>query len=293
MAFFLSLLIEGALAGALYALIALAFVIVYKASRVINFALGEWLLLAALLVAAGVHAGLDLAEAMAIGCAGMIVFAWLFNTLVLQHLVGQPLISLLMVTLGVGAFIRGVAQIAFAGVPSRIQLPMPTNFLVLNDLCIPGDKLIVALIATFSIALVAWFHQRSRTGVVLRAIADDQQVAMAVGINVHHHLLIAWCLAGGVCVLAATLWTVVTGGGFGLGLVGLKILPIVIIGGLDSIPGTVIAAVFIGVLESLATGYLDPHLGGGCGVLAAYLALIAVLFVRPFGLFGREQVQRV
>jgi branched-chain amino acid transport system permease protein len=294
MLFFVSLIIDGTLAGALYALIALAFVVVYKASRVINFALGEWLMLAALLVATGLNVlGLNLAGAMALACASMFVFASLFNRLVLRHLVGRPLISLLMVTLGVGALIRGVAQLAFSSVPSRIPLPIPTDPLVVNDLRIPADKLVAALIAAMSIALVAWFHQRSRTGVTLRAIADDQQVAMAVGIDVNRQLLIVWCMAGAVCVLAGTLWTFVTGGGFGLGLIGAKIFPIVIIGGLDSIPGTIVAAIFVGVLETLATGYLDPHLGGGCGVLFSYLALIAMLFVRPFGLFGRELVQRV
>jgi branched-chain amino acid transport system permease protein len=294
MIFFLSLLIEGALAGALYALIALAFVVVYKASRVINFALGEWLMLATLLVAAGLHVlGLNLAGAMAIACAGMFVIASLFNRLILRHLVGQPLISLLMVTLGVAALIRGVTQLAASNVPSRIPPPIPADPLILSDLRIPADKLVAALVAGVSIALVAWFHQRSRTGIALRAIADDQQVAMAVGIDVNRHLMIIWCMAGAICVLAGTLWTFVTGGGFGLGLVGLKILPIVVIGGLDSIAGTIVAALFVGVLESLATGYLDPHLGGGCGVLASYLALLAMLFVRPFGLFGGERVERV
>jgi branched-chain amino acid transport system permease protein len=294
MLFFLSLLIEGALAGALYALIALAFVVVYKASKVINFALGEWLLLAVLLVATALHLlGLNLAGAIAVACAGMFLVASLFNTLVLRHLIGQPLISLLMVTLGAAALIRGVGQLAFSSVPSRIPLPIPTDPLVLHDLHIPADKLVAAFIAALSIALVAWFHQRSRTGVALRAIADDQQVAMAVGIDVSRYLFIVWCLAGAICVLAGTLWTFVTGGGFGLGLVGLKIFPIVIIGGLDSIPGTIVAALLIGVLESLATGYLDPYFGGGCGVLISYLALIAMLFVRPYGLFGREQVRRV
>src|SRR6516162_4648518 len=294
MRFFVALLIEGALAGALYALIALAFVVVYKASLVINFALGEWLMLAVLLVAAGLHLlELNLAVAMAIACAGMFVFAALFNMLVLRHLVGQPLISLLMVTLGLGALIRGVAQLAFSGIPVRIALPFSTDPLVVNDLRIPADKLVAALIAAMSIVLVAWFHQRSRTGVALRAMADDQQVAMAMGIDVYRHLLIVWCMAGAVCVLAGTLWTFVTGGGFGLGLIGLKIFPIVIIGGLDSIPGTIVAAILVGLLESLATGYLDPHLGGGCGVLASYFALIAMLFIRPLGLFGGEHAQRV
>lgn len=294
MSFFLSLLIEGALAGALYALVALAFVIVYKASRVINFALGEWVMLAALLVAAAIHAlELDLAAAIAIAFAGMLVFALLFNMLVLRHLVGQPVIALLMVTLGVGVLIRGVTQLSFRGIPTDIPLPIAADPLIVNDLRVPTEKLAAAVIAGISISLVAWFHQRSRTGVALRAMADDQQVAMAMGINVQRHLLIVWCLAGAVCVLAGTLWTSVMGGGFGLGLVGLKIFPIVIIGGLDSIPGTIIAAIFVGMLENLATGYLDPHLGGGCGLLAAYLALIAMLFVRPSGLFGRAQVQRV
>jgi branched-chain amino acid transport system permease protein len=275
-------------------LIALAFVVIYQASRVINFALGEWQMLATLLVATGLHVlGLDLAVAMAIACAGMFVFAFLFDSLVLRHLVGQPLISLLMVTLGVGALIRGLAQLLSGSVPGGILLPIPSEPLVVNDLRIPADKLVAALVAASSIALVAWFHQRSRTGVALRAIADDQQAAMAVGINVSRHILIVWCIAGAICVLSGTLWTFVTGGGFGLGLVGLKIFPIVIIGGLDSIPGTIVAAILIGVLESLATGYLDPRLGGGCGLLASYVALVAMLFVRPFGLFGREQVERV
>jgi branched-chain amino acid transport system permease protein len=294
MLYFLSLLIEGALAGTLYALVALAFVVVYKASKVINFALGEWLLLAVLLVAAGLHLlGLNLAGAMVLACAGMFAVASMFNALVLRRLVGQPLISLLMVTLGVAALIRGIAQLAFSGVPTQIPLPLSTDPLVLHDLHIPADKLVSALIAAVTIALVAWFHQRSRTGIALRAIADDQQVAMAIGIAVSRHLFMVWCLAGAICVLAGTLWTFITGGGFGSGLIGLKIFPIVIIGGLDSIPGTIVAALLIGLLESLATGYLDPHLGGGCGVLTSYLALIAMLFVRPHGLFGREQIRRV
>jgi branched-chain amino acid transport system permease protein len=164
MLFFLSLSIEGALAGALYALIALAFVVVYKASRVINFALGEWQMLATLLVATGLHLlGLHLAAAMAIACAGIFVFAFLFSSLVLRHLVGQPLISLLMVTLGVGALIRGVAQLLSGSVPGGIPLPFPLEPLVIDDLYIP--KLVAALIAASSIALVGWFHHACPRGI--------------------------------------------------------------------------------------------------------------------------------
>src|SRR5262245_55599493 len=159
MPFFLSLLIEGALAGALYGLVALALVIVYKASRVINFALGEWLMLGALLVAAAIHdLGLDFASAIAAACAGIFVFALLFNTLVLRHLVGQPVIALLMVTLGVGVFIRGAAQLTFSSVPTGILLPIPAHPLIVNELRVSTDKLAAAVIAAISIALVAWFH---------------------------------------------------------------------------------------------------------------------------------------
>jgi branched-chain amino acid transport system permease protein len=175
MLFFLSLSIEGALAGTLYALIALAFVIVYKASRVINFALGEWQMLATLLVAWGLNVlGLDLAAAMAIACAGMFVFAFLLNSLVLRHLVGQPLISLLMVTLGVGALIRGVAQLLSGSVPGGILLPIPSEPLVVNDLRIPADKLVAALIAASSIALVSDrrrpYRQQGRTRLLPRLL---------------------------------------------------------------------------------------------------------------------------
>jgi branched-chain amino acid transport system permease protein len=127
----------------------------------------------------------------------------------------------------------------------------------------------------------------------MRAIADDQQAAMAVGIDVDRHFAITWAMVGILSVVAGTLWTLVAGSGFGVALVGLKVFPIVIIGGLDSIPGTIVGAILVGILESLAAGYLDPHLGGGSGTMASYLLLIGMLFVRPYGLFGRPPAERV
>ncbi len=294
MTFFVSLLIEGCLAGALYALIALAFVLVYKASRVVNLALGEWVMLGALLVATGINiGGFGIGPALVVASAGMIGVAWLLDRLALRHLVGRPVIVVLMVTLGVGTFIRGATQLGFAGVPRGIPSPFPPDPLRFGEIVVAADKLAVALFALLAIAGIAWLVQRSRTGVALRAIADDPQVALAAGIDVNRHVLYAWGAAGTIAVLAGTLWTVVTGGGFGVGLVGLKIFPIVIIGGLDSIPGTLVAAVLIGILESLSAGYLEPYLGAGCGLLATYIALIGMLLVRPHGLFGEAKVARV
>jgi branched-chain amino acid transport system permease protein len=292
--FFLSLLVDGALAGAIYALIALAFVLVYKASRVINFAIGEWVMWGALLVAVGAHTiGLGLGAAIIFSCVGMIALAFAFNRLVLRRMTAPPMIASIMITLALGAVMRGVGSVIFAGVPSAISLPIPADPITIDGVPVATDKLVAAIVATLCIALVGVFYRCSRTGLALQALADDRQTAMSVGIDVDHHLLIVWAIAGVISVAAGVLWTFVSGGGFGVALVGLKVFPIVIIGGLDSIPGAIVGAMIIGVLESLGAGYLDPRLGGGFGNIASYLLLIGMLVARPSGLFGRPRIERV
>ena len=282
--FFAALVVDGALAGALYALVALSFVVVYRASRMINFAVGEWVMLASRFVTFGLHAlGLGLLGALAVGCAGMAGLGVAFNRVVLRRLVGQPLISVIMVTLGLGALVRGAAALAFGGVPAAIPLPVLASPIVIGGLPIAGDKLVAAAVAATCTAVVAWVFHGSRTGVALRAIADDQQAAMSAGIDLHRYFAITWALMGVVSVLAGTLWTLVAGGGLGIVLVGLKVFPIVIIGGLDSIPGTVVGALGVGVLESLAAGYLDPLLGGGFSNIASYLVLLGRCSCGPMG----------
>jgi branched-chain amino acid transport system permease protein len=288
--FFIALVVDGILAGSIYALIALAFVVVYKAARIINFALGECVMLGALLVAFALHGlGLGLAGALALAAAGMAALALLFSRLVLYHLFGAPLISLIMVTLGLGALIRGGGTIMLGGVPREIALPIPRAPLEIGSLQIATDRLAAAVIAALCVALVAWFHHRSRTGVALRAIAEDRTAAMASGIDVRRYVALTWVAMGVICVAAGVLWTFVSGGGFSVALVGLKVFPIVIIGGLDSIPGTIVGAMIVGVLESLAAGYLDP----GFAPVAAWLVLLMVLILRPQGLFGARRVERV
>jgi len=295
MEFLVALVVDGALAGVVYALVALAFVVVYKASRMMNFALGEWLMVASRLVASGLHVlGLGLGAAVGVGCAVTIGMAIVLSRVVLRRLVGQPLISLIMVTIGLGAVMRGSAAIVFAGVPGRILLPIPQDPLIILGVPVATDKLVAAAVAGISIAAVSVFFRRSRTGVALRAIADNQQVAMTAGIDVQHHFAITWALMGVLSVLAGTLWTVVSGGsGFNVVLLGLKVFPIVVIGGLDSIAGTIIGAIMIGVLESLSAGYLDPVVGSGFSSVASYLMLLAALLVRPHGLLGQRDIERV
>jgi branched-chain amino acid transport system permease protein len=292
--FFVSLLVDGVLAGVVYAPIALAFVVVYKASRMINFALGEWAMVASRLVATGMHAlGLGLASALGFACAGMVALALVFNRAVLRRLTGRPLISLIMVTLGLGALMRGAATLGFAGIPASISLPILQERFVVHGVAVAGGKLVAAAAALGCVATVSAFFSWSRNGLALRAIADDQQAAMAVGIDLDRHFAVTWGMVGVLSVCAGTLWTVVSGGGFGVVLVGLRVFPIVIMGGLDSIPGTLVGSVVVGVLESLAAGYVDPVVGGGFSNIASYLVLIAVLFVRPYGIFGQPDVERI
>ena len=293
MSYFLELSVNGAVAGSLYALAALSFVVVYKATRVMNFALGEFVMFATGLVAAGVNAmGLALVPALAFGGVGMFAVAAGFNRLVLRHLIGRPVIGMIMVTIGFGAVLRAVAAFLFSGVPRDVDLPLPRGTVEAGGVLLSAHELAAAAIALALVGAVSWFFARTRQGIALRCVADDDQAALAMGIDVRAAFTLVWGLAGVVAVAAGALWTYATGGGFNMVLVGLKVFPIVIIGGLDSIAGVIVGAMLIGWIETLAAGYLDPVLGGGFSHVTSYLLLIAMLLVRPSGLFGREAIDR-
>jgi branched-chain amino acid transport system permease protein len=293
MTFLAALLIDGALAGAVYALIALSFVVVYRASRMINFAVGECVMVGSRLVAFGVHGlGVGVGGGLAVSCAGMVALMVGFNHAALRRLAGRPVIALIMITIGLATLLRGASALLLGGIPATIVAAVPEP-LVLAGVSVPLEKVAAAVVAAACVAAAGVLLQRSRTGIALRAIADDQQSAMAVGIDLHRYFGITWALVGVISVVAGTLWAIVAGGGFGMALVGLKVFPIVIIGGLDSIAGTIVGAILVGVLESLAAGYVDPVVGGGFSTIASYLVLLAVPLVRPHGLFGRADARRV
>lgn len=292
--YFLALVTDGALAGAIYALIALAFVLVYKASAIMNFALGEWLVFGAVLAGTGLHyLHLGTVGALIFATIGMIALAAGFYRVVARRLVARPAISAIMVTLGLGMVMRGSGLLVFSGAPALFPPSLLSDPVMVGDVAIAIGKLVAAGVAVVCVALIGAFWRFSRTGIALRAIADDPQAAMASGIDIDRELTIVWSLAGMVAVVAGVLWTLVMGGGFGVALIGLKIFPIVILGGLDSIAGTIVAAIAVGMLESLGAGYLDEFLGPGFGIIAPYLVLLAMLMVRPYGLFGQPRVERV
>lgn len=292
--YFPALLIDGALAGALYALVALAFVLVYKAAAMMNFALGEWVVFGAVLAGTGFHfLRLGTVGALVFAALGMILLAAGFYHLVVRRLVAHPAISAIMVTWGLGMVMRGSGLLLFSGAPSLFPPAMLSEPVMVGDVAVAAGKLLAACIAGLCVALIGGFWRFSRTGVALRAIADDSQAAMASGIDVDRQLMIVWSLAGVVTVIAGVLWTFVIGGGFGVALIGLKVFPIVILGGLDSIAGAIVAAIVVGVLASLGAGYLDESLGPGFGRIAPYVVLLAMLMVRPHGLFGQPRIERV
>jgi branched-chain amino acid transport system permease protein len=267
---------------------------VYKTSRVVNFALGEWMMLASGMVAVGFHAlGLGLAGALLFGFAGMMAVALTFNRVVLRRVIGGPPLALIMVTLGLGALMRGVAGVVFRGIPGAMPVSLPEAPVLIVGVPVPPERLAAAAIAIGCAVVVTLFFHTTRTGLALRAIADDQQVATAMGIDVHRHFAITWLMVGGLSLLAGVLWTIVAVGSFGVVLVGLKVFPVVILGGLDSVLGAVLGGVVIGMIESLTAGYIDPHLGGGFSSIASYLVLVVALCVRPYGLLGHADATRV
>lgn len=294
MLFLVSLLVDGVLAGALYALFALAFVVVYKASGMINFALGEWAMLGTGLVATGLAAlGLGVVGAAGFAVGVSVAAALGFNRLVTRRLVGRPLITAIMVTLGLGMVLRGAVPLLLSGASATASAFLATDIVTVHGLPLATGRVAAAAAAMVSVATVAAFFRWSRAGLALRAIADDPGSAAAVGMDIDRHFAIAWALMAVIALLAGVLWTFVAASGFGVVLLGLKVFPIVIVGGLDSIVGTLLGAFGLGVLESLAAGYLDPIVGGGFSGIAPYLVLIATLCVRPYGLLGQPRIERV
>lgn len=294
MHYFLALLIQGALSGAVYALIAQAFVMVYKASRLANFALGEWVTLGAVLVGLGMAAfGLGFAAALLLAVAAVFCLASIFNRVALRRLAGRPMITGIMLTLGLGAIMRGGMAIGLRDIPHALPTLLPSGFWMLADVAVPLDRMAAAAVALLAVAAAVLFYRMSRAGLALRALADDPAAAMASGIDPDHYVTLAWALAGLYALIAGLLWVMLTGGGFSLALVGLKVFPVVVIGGLDSFEGVVLAAMLVGLVESLASGYGDPIVGGGFGALAGLMVLFVTLYLRPHGVLGTAPVVRI
>jgi branched-chain amino acid transport system permease protein len=309
MGFFLETVIGGLMTGMLYSLVALGFVLIFKASGVFNFAQGAMVLFAALAMARFAEwipqwTGLEgkfLNNALAFVCAMVVMFivAWLVERLVLGKLVNQDGITLLMATLGIAYFLDGFGQTIFGSDIYKIDVGMPKEPLFLMDKIFQGgvlvneEDLVAAGIATALVIGLAAFFQYTGTGRALRAVADDHQAAQSIGIPLKRIWVIVWTVAGFVGLVAGVIWGSKLGVQFSLSLVALKALPLVILGGLTSVPGAIIGGLILGVGEKLAEVYLGPALGGGIEIWFAYVLALVFLLVRPQGLFGEKIIDRV
>lgn len=309
MGFFLETLFGGLMVGMLYSLIALGFVLIYKASGVFNFSQGAMVLFAAMAMARFSTwipdtLGFDnklLANALAFGASVlvMIAVAWSIERLVLRYLVNQEHITLLMATLGIAYFLEGFGQTLFGSAIYKIDVGLPKDPIFALESFFPGGVLVnkedlyAAAIAAILVALLALFFQKTATGRALRAVADDHQAAQSIGIPLGRIWIIVWSVAGVVALVAGIIWGSKLGVQFSLSLVALKALPVVILGGLTSVPGAIIGGLIIGVGEKLSEIYIGPMFGGGIEIWFAYVLALVFLLVRPQGLFGEKIIDRV
>jgi branched-chain amino acid transport system permease protein len=292
--FFLDLIINGLLVGLMYALVALGFVLIYKATSAINFAQGDLVMFAGYAAAfLMVDLGMPLLVMVVVVAVGMVLLGFLQERLVLRPLVGQPIVSVIMVTIGLSFVLQGLVTILWGARTRELSLPVSNEPIILGPVLISPINLVAALIAIAFLVAFGLFFTRSRLGLAMRAVADDQQAAMVVGIKVPSVFALSWGIAG----LAATAGGVIWGNQIGvdtfLNLIGLKVFPVVILGGLDSIGGAILGGLILGVVESLAAGYFDPMVGGGTKDFVPYVLMILVLFIRPYGMFGHETIERV
>jgi len=288
------LLTNGVLIGLMYSLIALGFVLIYKATDAINFAQGEFVMFAGFIAAgAAALAGLPFWIAALASIGGMVALGFGIERAVLRPLIGRPIIAVVMATIGLAAVLQGLAVLIFGAGTQAIVMPVGDTPLFLGPVMLPRVQLVGAGVSIVFLSTFSWFFLKSRVGIAMRSVADNQQVAMAMGINVQRYFAFAWALAGIVSALGGIVWGAMLGVDNQLALVGLKVFPVVILGGLDSIVGAVLGGVIVGVVENLAAGFLDPLVGGGTKDFAPYVLMIAVLMIRPEGIFGRRRIERV
>ncbi|MFX3623062.1 MAG: branched-chain amino acid ABC transporter permease [Ectobacillus sp.] len=294
MAFFLQILVTGIVIGSIYALVALGFVLIYKSSDAINFAQGEFLLI-------GTYVCLTLVTTYNIPFFIALLMTLVFSALlgfivervVLRPFIGEPVISMIMATIGLSSILAGIVHVIW-GHETRVfpkvfaEGAVKLGSVVVAPVYIWSFVIVLVLLVAFSL-----FFKYSKMGIAMRATADDQQAALSMGISVKAVFALAWAIAAIVSAVGGVLLGNINGVNSSLSLIGLKVLPVAILGGLDSIPGAIVGGFMIGIIESLTGAYLDPHFGGGLKEVVPFIVLVLILMFKPYGLFGKRQIERV
>jgi branched-chain amino acid transport system permease protein len=291
--FFLEVLVGGLLSGVMYSLVAIGFVLIYKTSGVLNFAQGAMVLFAALTFVSLVEYGVPFAIALVVTATVMVALGFAIERLVLRPLVNQPSITLFMATLGVSYVLEGAAQLLFGAEPHALDLGISDLPLDIGAISVSNFDLFAAGVAAALVAALILFFNVTRTGLAFRAVADDHLAALAVGLRLRRIWGAVWAAAGLVALVAGLLWGSRLGVQFSLSLVVLKALPVLVLGGFDSIAGAILGGLIVGATEKLAEVFIGPLVGGGIETWFAYVGALAFLLVRPAGLFGQKRIQRV
>ncbi len=293
--FFLQLVINGVVVGSVYALVALGFVIIFKSTSVVNFAQGEFLLLGAYISLAVVsQTSMPFWVAVVVTLLFSVALGMLIERLILRPMIGEPVISVIMVTLGLSSILKAVVQ----GIWGTDTRPFPEIFpstpVQIGPLPVSQGYIYSVVCVAILLLLFTLFFKYSRAGIAMRATAFSQQVAQSMGISVRRMFALAWAIAAVVSAIGGILLGGVRGGvDAALAAIGLKVIPVVILGGLDSIIGAIVGGLIVGVLENLAGGYLDPIFGGGVKEVAPFVVLVLILMIKPYGLFGKVHIDRV
>ena len=293
MSFFFEVLTGGLLAGVMYSLVAIGFVLIYKASGVFNFAQGSMVLFSALTFVSLLERGVPFWVSFVITLLIMLVLAWAIERFVLRKLVNRSPITLFMATLGLSYIIEGLAQAVWGAQVHALDIGISDEPFEILGMLLSQFDLFAAAIAGVLVAVLSFLFSKTRTGISLRAVADDQLAALAVGIKLNRLWFIVWGVAGFVGLVAGLLWGARVGVQFSLSLIVLKALPVLIIGGFTSIGGAIVGGLIIGSSEKMAEVFLGPYIGGGIENWFPYVLAMLFLLVRPSGIFGERAIERV
>ncbi len=291
--FFIEVLIGGVLAGVMYSLVALGFVLIFKASGVFNFAQGVMVLFAALTFVGLMEKGVPMFLALILTVGVMVILAIAIERVVLRHLVNQEHIILFMATIGIAFFLEGFGETLWGSDVRPLDIGLPNDVVFLGEAMIQQFDLIAAAAAGILVLILALFFHYTRVGRALRAVADDHQAALSVGIPLNQIWVIVWAVAGFVALVAGIAWGARLGVQFSLSLIALKALPVLILGGFTSVPGAIIGGIIIGAGEKISEIYVGPMLGGAIEEWFAYVVALVFLIFRPQGLFGEKIIERV
>jgi branched-chain amino acid transport system permease protein len=293
MGFFIEVLINGLLVGIMYALVAMGFALIYKASDVFNFAQGDFSLFAGLALVGFLELGMPVWLSLICTMIVMAILAYSTVFIIFRPLVARPPLILFMAAIGLSFLVQGIGQAIWGTDAKGLDIGIPDNPIIIADMYISTFDLTFGVIAALLLGGLVLFFQKTRTGRALRAVADDHEAALSVGIPLLRAWAVTWVIAGIVALVAGIAWGSRLGVQFSLSLIALKALPVLILGGIDSIPGAIIAGLLVGAFENLAEVFLGPYVGGGIQTFFPYLMALVFLWFRPYGMFGKEIVERV